>query len=369
MNIALITIHWANNYGAALQTYAMSEALKPYGNVNVIDYRSEKPAKGMQLLRLGTRPRDILRAGKDIFRLCPRYRVINKFKEFNKKYINITPFIVDDTKWQGVADENDVFIAGSDQIWNPEVVSEKGILDGRFFLDFVEDKTKFSYASSMGTHRYTKKQLIEVKGYLDDFKKISVREQDSAAYLKENVSKDVQTVVDPTLLLDKDGWVHKFGVLSEKKPYILVYALNKDSLLKRVVEAASVELGIDVISLDQDPFLNYQPTKHIKDAGPEEFISYFYNAKFVITNSFHGLCFSIIMEKNFLISNPLGSANRIESLLSSLGLSERRVVDSSSDSKISHSLSENIDYEAVTPKVERARQYSLAYLEEAINGT
>ena len=368
MNIALITIHWANNYGAALQTYAMSEALKPYGNVSVIDYRSEKPAKGMQLLRLGTSPRDILRAGKDVFRLCPRYRAIKKFQKFNNEFLNITPFIVNGAKWRNIADENDVFIAGSDQIWNPDVVSDKGILDGRFFLDFVKDKKKFSYASSMGTHRYTEKQLSEVKDYLDDFEKLSVRERDSASYLQANIFRDVRTVVDPTLLLNKEEWVSHFGVLSEKKPYILVYALNKDSLLKRVVEAVSAGLGLDVIALDQDPFLNYKSAKHIKDAGPVDFLSYFYNAEFIITNSFHGLCFSIIMEKNFLVTNPLGSANRIENLLSSLNLSERRVVDDSSNAEIDGSLSSDINYVSVTPKVEQARKFSLAYIKEAIYG-
>jgi hypothetical protein len=80
MKIALLTTHWANNYGASLQTFAMVKALEKLGEVVLVDYRTPHAAKGMQLVRFGRKPRDLLRIGKDFFRLLPRYRVFRSLK-------------------------------------------------------------------------------------------------------------------------------------------------------------------------------------------------------------------------------------------------------------------------------------------------
>ncbi len=75
LKIALITIHWANNYGASLQTFAIIKALNKYGKVSVLDYRNPYTSKGMSWIRFGSKPRDILRMSKDVFRLIPLYKL------------------------------------------------------------------------------------------------------------------------------------------------------------------------------------------------------------------------------------------------------------------------------------------------------
>lgn len=328
MKIALLTIHWANNYGASLQTFATVKALEKYGQVTVLDYRSEYAAKGMQLIRWGLSPRDILRIGKDLFRLIPRYRAIRAFREFTFNRLSLSEKLCSDDDFSSVAPEFDLFVCGSDQIWNPDIVSETGEIDEYYFLKFAEGKPRISYASSMGTHRYTATKKDQVGRLLSGFSAISVREKDSADYLGSMLARDVTAVMDPTLLLGHSEWLEAFAIDSgdtADEPFILVYALKKDRNLKAVVEFYRKKLGLKIVCIDQDPFLNYKPDVHLKHASPEEFVQLFHQADFIITNSFHGTCFSVLFNKSFVVCEPPSGKNRIMNLLSVVGLSGRFV--------------------------------------------
>lgn len=368
MKIALITIHWANNYGAALQTFATCEALKKYGDVSVIDYRSKMPAKGMQLLRCGSTPRDVLRMGKDIFRLFPRARVIRKFAKFNFRYFNMTSRIKSQDDFDDLVERYDIFISGSDQIWNPSIVNDHGQMDGRYFLDFAVGKKRVSYASSIGSYQYSSEERQDVFRYLNEYTELSVREENSAAYLTDLTEREVRAVVDPVLLLTRQQWEEKFPARAHSAPYILVYALKKDHLLKRIVEKAAKQLGMPVIAIDQDPFLNYSADQHVKDASPEEFIGLFHSATFVVTNSFHGLCFSLNLEKSFIATTPLTGINRLQNLLGHAELESRLVQEDTQEEDITQLISNDVDYDLVTPRLDEVRAKSLAYLEEAVAG-
>lgn len=365
MKIALITIHWANNYGASLQVFATVKTLSKYGEVSVIDYRNSYTSKSMTRMRLGIRPRDILRIGKDLLRLFPRYRVIKKFENFNHTYLNLTPQMENDKDFKKLTKEYDLFVSGSDQIWNPKIVNENAVLDTRYFLDFVSEKKRVSYASSIGTYRFKENEIAPVVSLLNHYDYLSVREKDSSQYLSKLLNREVSHVLDPTLLHTKNEWLQFFDIQDNKneKPYILVYASKKDSLLKQVVEKISKQLDIRVIAIDQDPFTNFKNNRHIKDAGPDEFIKLFTQANFIITNSFHGTCFSINFNIPFIITPPPTSVNRIESLLTAVGVQNRITADGTNLSEL---IENQIDFDMINQRLQALRMASNQYLENAL---
>lgn len=364
MKIALITIHWANNYGAALQVFASKRYLSRYGCVSVIDYRSKFTSKGMQLVRFGFRVRDIFRIGKDILRMRPRYRVIRKFLDFNLKHLNATFQVKAADDFDIIAKQYDVFVSGSDQIWNPDIVSETGSIDTRYFLDFAKGK-KIAYASSMGNYRYSGEKLKELIRHLNSYDAIAVREKDTADYLTALLGRPVAHVLDPTLLLEKQEWLKCFPVVKKiDRPFILVYALKKDDLLRRAVSEVSTILGLKIYAIDQDPIINYSCDCHLMDAGPDEFVQLFSQASFVITNSFHGTAFAVNFNIPFLVTTPPVGINRINSLLCSVALQER-IIASAELGKLNTLIRSVLDFSECNIKLNVLRKISESYLNKA----
>lgn len=369
MKIGLITIHWANNYGAALQVYANYKVLGRYGDVIVIDYRNNYTSKGMQLVRVGRTARDVLRAGKDILRIFPRYRVISKFKKFNNDHMRFSSLMCCQKDFDELDKRMDIFVSGSDQIWNPQIVSENEQLDGRYFLDFVKSGRKISYASSMGTYQFKGKKQDELFSLLSRYDSISVREKNTALYISSTFELSAEHVVDPTLLLSRDEWFHEFpNIKNKEEKYVLIYALKKDKLLKEVVSYISKLLGIKVYAIDQDPLLNYTCDKHFMDRGPEEFLQLFNNAEFIITNSFHGTAFAVNFNIPFIVTTPPTGINRIESLLLELGLTDRMISNFNTEA-LSEIVKHNIDFDVVNMRLNQLRLRSLNYLQRALHGS
>ncbi|MFO3722734.1 polysaccharide pyruvyl transferase family protein [Pseudomonas sp. HLMP] len=365
MKIALISIHWANNYGAALQVYACAKSLRKFGQVSVIDYRCEYTSKGMQLFRFGWGIRDVLRMAKDVLRILPRYKAIKKFANFNSSYLSITDTVRNGDDFRRLAEENDIFVSGSDQIWNPKIVSENGKFDGRFFLDFAQNKKRISYASSMGSYRFSPVELKDAVDYLEQYEHISVREQDTAIFLESALGRPVEHVLDPTLLMSKEEWASEFPKKSEiKDNYILVYALKKDKLLKKVIEKAASVLGLKVYAIDQDPLINYSCDRHMMDVGPEEFVDLFSRASFVVTNSFHGTAFAVNFNIPFIVTTPPTGINRISSLLQALGL-DQRIVHEFDEENIKEYLG-SFDFTESNRKLDQLRTQSFNFLERAL---
>ena len=365
MKIGLITIHWANNYGASLQVFATVKTLNKYGDVSVLDYRNSYTGKGMVWIRFGTKLRDILRMSKDFFRLFPRYRVIKKFENFSYKYFNLTSRLENDNDFKNISKQFDLFVSGSDQIWNPKIISEDGIIDTHYFLDFVVEKKRISYATSLGSYQYKEEERSEIISLLNNYNSLSVREKDSSEYLEKLLNKNISHVLDPTLLLNKKEWLDALDIQNNNedlKPYILVYALMKDPLLKQVIEGIKEVLNLRVITIDQDPFTNFKNDTHIKDAGPDEFVRLFSQASFIVTNSFHGTCFSINFNIPFIVTTPLSSINRIESLLTAVGAKNRITVDGANLSEL---IQYQINFNVINQKLQELRLASNQYLDNA----
>ena len=366
MKIALITIHNATSYGAVLQTFATYKILSQYGEVEIINYFNPHLPGQSNLIRFDPSIGGIRRAIHDILRLKDRNKVIKKFKKFIKDNMNLSKLVTQqDIKNGAINNYFDVYVCGSDQVWNPRIVSKDGQLDPIYFLSFANKTAKkLSYASSMGGHYLTDSEQEQVKDLLKDFTTISVRESDTQEVLSQLLKREVFHVLDPTLLLSKEEWFEVLEIdknyRSQKEEYILVYMLPKVPLMKKVVKFFVKKFGDKVVTMDQSskPFI--KTDVHIRDAGPIEFIELFANAKFVITNSFHGVCFSINFKKPFVAVS--GGGNRVESLLNLFGLKERII----HDEKNIHKLSTDLNYEFLENQLQDERAKSVKVLSSSI---
>ncbi|MUK40001.1 hypothetical protein GNP61_00355 [Aliivibrio fischeri] len=369
--IGLVTIHRANNYGAFLQTFATQEVLKKYGDVEIVDYVNKKLESSFDLIRYnGFNIKSIMGATKDILRLVPRVKVINSFiEDINCKY-NLSERVnhCDLYEYAKNKEYTHVF-CGSDQIWNPVCVSVDNNLNDYYLLNFISDDTlKISYASSMGDYKLDVYNSNIIFNELSTFDAISVREKERKNEINKITGKDVVHVLDPTLLLNRSDWLERFCNISSrvkklsKNKYILFYSVPKVSKTRELLSKVYSLLGFDIISIDQDIYPYYKANHKVRDCSIEEFIHLFNNASFVVTDSFHGVCFSIIFRKSFYTTSPGKLSNRIVSLLETLGLESRIINDILNLTSISH-----VDYDTkLELKIKNEISKSKKFIEKAI---
>jgi hypothetical protein len=330
----------------------------------------------MQVFPLGKKTRDIGRMTKDLFRLFPRIRLIRNFQEFTSTHLNLTDFA--NHRLAEICEEFDVLVAGSDQIWNPEIVSENSSFDEVFLLKPFRNHNlrRASFASSIGD--YEPRDQDNLIQSLSNFSHISVREKSTSSDLTQKLRRKIDVCLDPTLLFDKRQWISMIKLegaqTSYPKKYILLYSTKKDNLLRKSVMELSAVLGLDVIAVDQSPFMTLReypflqiPVKrHYRDAAPSTFLKLILNSSFVITNSFHGTGFAITFEKQFLTTPPAANTKRITGLLKDLELNDRFV---SNHHSIREKLDEPIDFSITRKHLKISRERSMNYISRMILNT
>lgn len=361
MNVGIITIHNVSNYGAILQAFALKETVKKRHKVNIIDFNNRHVSKSLDLVRFGTDFHALLGTAKDICRILPRQRVIKKFNKFLDSYMDVVPFNLQETK------KFDTLISGSDQIWNPACVTKSNSFVPEYFLSFAEtEQKKVAYASSCGAYNYSEREQLILKEYLEKYDYLSTRENVASKFLTRIAQREVKHVLDPTLLLTKDEWLDRLGDNGRGEgDYILLYVIKKTNLLKTIVRKAKEVLGLKVVLVEQGLHFDSCVDEHVRDAGPLDFISLFNNARFIITDSFHGTTFSVIFGKPFVSVSPGANVNRISSLLGVLGL-DSRILHSEDDlSRVTPAFF-NLDFTTAHEKLNIERGKSLTYLNESI---
>ncbi len=366
MKIALVTIHNANNYGAIFQAFALQQVLSRFGDVEIINYENRHISRSFDLVRFAPSIHGLLGMGKDFFRLLPRYIVIRKFKEFIDSDMKLTSKVTREDLARGELDSFDCYVAGSDQIWNPACVSGSATLDAVYFLDFAPTGAKkISYASSLGAYDFSDQEKLKLKEYLGDFSEISVRESGAQKLLQEVLGRNVSHVLDPTLLLSKDEWLENLrlsGNSQSNEKYILLYTVPKVPLVKAVVDFFSKKTGMKIVAIDQGLSAGARVDQHIRDAGPLDFIRLFSEAEFVITDSFHGVCFSLNFDRPFVAISPGKYSNRVESLLSLVGLESRLI--SGEEDLLNYEM--YVDCAVAQQELQAARRASLDFLSSSI---
>lgn len=375
MKIGTLTFHITSNYGALLQAYALQVVLNRMGHSSeVINYQfpgSENLlCQKLSDCRTFRRKIQLLRG----FVWClagpvgygQRLRIARSI-DFIKNYIPVSEYVYGsypDLKKEATA--YDVYITGSDQVWNPTL---KETSDEAYLLEFVPGgRSKISYAASFGVPELPQDQLELYGRALQKFNHISVREQEGVEIVRKVTDgKDAQLVLDPTMLLTREQWLDLAVYKPKHKEYILCYFLDDFDQSRQFVNDLQVHYGMPVLYIGfNKKYLFDSKIELISEAGPREFLGLYANASHVVTNSFHGTVFSLLFRKSFysmLGSNPHRKSmnGRLYNLANMLNM-ERRICEVSSMVRCDQPL----DYGKINLVLDSEREKSLAFIRKAL---
>lgn len=361
MKIGIITFHRPLNYGAILQTYALVKKINDINyDAEIIDYRNSCHEKVLNNMNFKTASGIKARIKSLIFAKINKNKKY-KFQQFTNNNIKISKIIYDQKNVNESNKEYDFFITGSDQVWNLNLTNG----DYTYFLNFVKsDINKISYASSFGYSKIPEKYKQETARSLNNYKKISVREQQAANIINDLLNKDVDVVLDPTLLLTKKEWLKISKKVTFRVPekYILLYAVSptKEDFEMAKKFSKIVKMKIILINYNMKYIFGM---KNCFDMGPEEFIWLIENASYVLTNSFHGTAFSINFNKEFYVrlSKKENNGNsRIENIINLTKLNNRYLDENCIINK------EKINWKEVNKIINEERNRSIKFLKENI---
>lgn len=339
MKIGILTFHYATNYGAILQAYATQKWLIAQGlDAIVINYVPQlqegiynpEEIEAQCFADFHRKPmRSIVRWLRYKLLIANEYiEKKTRFNEFNKKYLNLTTKIRNINEIDNLNIVFSAFICGSDQIWNPEITNG---FDSTYFCSFAKGYIKkVSYAASAGdvevlSKEENKKSFFEL---LRNFDSIAVREQSLADFISNESSMRPLVTLDPTLLLESSDY-DKIAIQPQniKSDYLLIYQLARNPKTTEVAKKVARDRNLKIIEVC-GTFYNKPHTKYmICNAGPSELLGLIRNASYIVTNSFHGIAFSILYKKDFNAILSKKRNSRIIDLLNSIELQNRVIRD------------------------------------------
>lgn len=371
MKIGILTLSLKVNYGGILQAYALQHILQKIGHeVEVIDkpHHYKMPIWKMALLFPGRAfKKYICKSNEGIFREWvhnKRYPVLSRYTEqFLNDNINRY-----ETAGYPIVEKGryDCIIVGSDQIWRRKY--HKKITP--VYLDFTKDWNikRIAYAVSFGTDiwEYNDEETRICKTLASSFNAISVRESSGVDLCRQYLNVEATHVLDPTMLLNKDEYIRLFKDKNIKKSEgnLLCYILDPSEESSQVIKQVRDYLGLTPFSVIAKNFDSYQGDDDNIQPPVEEWLRGFYDAEFVITDSFHASVFSILFNKPFLvIKNKSRGVARIESLLNEFEIPNRVV----KDPKTAHIIAlEQIDYKCVNAILNREKKQSVSFLKMSL---
>ena len=282
MRIGILTYHNTTNYGAIFQCYALQQYINDLGyECEVIDYNNSTLKERYNLNPLKSKSiKDFIK--KTIYYL-PEKKNKNSFKKFSESNIRISQKKYDEKNITESNQYYDLYIAGSDQIWNFKLSGD----DHNYFMTFADKKEKRnSYAASFGSSK-----MIDAQGIKDLLKlqnNISVREDDARATLIQFFPK-IQQNIDPVFLLAKNNWMRFISKSNkQKKKYIFVYEVARTEKLREFAYYMSNKYGLEIVYLSKSGN-KMKKVKRLYSVSPEDFLNYLHNSEYVITSSFNGI--------------------------------------------------------------------------------
>ena len=349
MKIGIITMHRAQNFGSVLQTYALFKYLKKKQyDVEIIDYIPDRFRK-KTIFNVNS-DRYTKNGKKRIIKMLllksivwlPKLVQMKKFNNFLRNNIELSKkSFYENCDNLDANDNYDIVITGSDQTWNTDW-SEK--IDLMYFLSFVPEKTKkVSYAASFSKEKLSDSEKEIIRPLLKRYNHITVREKSAIDILEDMNILNAKVTLDPVFLLNKIEWEELCSKRLIKEDYLLIYQMNSKINLQRIARVISRKLGVKVISVGNRNLFRKDSivSKNVSFASPYVFLSMVKNARFILTDSFHGTAFSLLFEKQF-ISVRGNYPSRLENILRISGLSNRLINEN--DQSISQLVSTEIDY-------------------------
>ena len=372
MRIGIITLPLHNNYGGILQAYALQKVLKRLGHDAVILDKSryiKLPIFSLNryVVYLKRLVHKILfdkhlpvrwdKAANDKVKAISTYT-----DQFLHKYISRYEVNFD---YSNISQEDfDTFVVGSDQVWRPMYFDEKIISCA--YLSFTQEWNvkRISYAASFGTEEweYTDEQTAICKELIKQFDAVSVRENSAVKLCKEHLETDALHVFDPTMLLDATDYIKLFQDANtpQSTGSLMCYVLDQNEEKQKVISFVEQELNITAFSVNskyEDP---NAPLEERIQPPVETWLRGFFDADFVVTDSFHACVFSILFKKPFIVyGNDERGMARFHSLLSVFGLENRLIINSADAQKV---IAEPIDWNAVNVRKKEWQEKSLNFL-------
>mgnify|MGYP002136093398 CR=1 FL=1 len=379
MKIGILTLPLNSNYGGVLQAYALQTILKRMGH-DVLEVELKKnlrwqyPPLWKIPLSFGKRflfKYIVRRKNQKI--LLERYErkiyplLVHDILEFISKYIK--QFKVD--KFIDCKGKFDAFVCGSDQIWRYKYYPFFEGDIANVYLKFLGDDSckRIAYAASFGTDNweYPAKETAECKNWIQKFDAVSVRESNGVELCKKHFDIDAIQVLDPTMLISNEEYCNIFREANtpKSKGTLLNYVLDENEEICNLIKELSIKMKLLPFALNN--LFENDDTKPLEmriKSSVETWLRGFYDAEFVITDSFHACVFSILFKKQFVvIGNRKRGMARFESLLNMFGLEDRLV--SADVNVIDLPI---INYDLVYDKLNVLKKNSLSFLERALNG-
>lgn len=342
--VAIVTII-SNNYGNRLQNYALQEYLK------TLDCKVETiPISCIRIEKIRFWMKKVL----SVF-WPKRWNI--QFESFNR-YIKWAPSKIEKNK-----KIYDIYIAGSDQIWNPNFAFNSD----REFLTFAPSNKKFAYAASIGISQLPEIEETRFAERLTDFKMISVREENAADIVENLIGIRPLVVIDPTMLLTTKQWenILQNNHINISQPYIVKYFLGKyHRWIDIKIDDYAKKNGLKVIDI------NCPPKELMNSIGPIQFVHIIQNSELVCTDSFHGTVFSILYHKQFVVFSRKEEADsgnmnsRLDTLLKTFGLNDRWVHE---EKELESLLDSTVSFDNADIILEQKRNEARLFLKNVIS--
>ena len=376
-NIGILTQPLHQNYGGLLQAYALQSTLKKFGYTPYIIDRNPKYLKASLMRRIASHVKTT------VYKIMGRKRAYTCFltnKERSIIALNTDYFINQciQPKSEKLYTNKDMslfiekinplaLIVGSDQVWRPMYSPHLPT----YFFDFAinnKEIKRLSYAASFGVSNweFSKEQEDIARELIQLFDAVSVREDSGVELCAKYLNCKAEHVLDPTMLLTKEDYIEL--VKKENEPIsegdLFTYVLDKTESKKEFITNVSEELGLKAFEvMPKKKITRSNINKNIDDCvypTVTKWLRAFMDAKFVVTDSFHGCVFSILFNKPFIaIGNKDRGLARFQSLLAMFNLEDRLNSDD---------LTQPIDWNAVNSKLTELRAKSMNFLKDTLNG-
>lgn len=355
MKVATLTLPFHPNYGAVLQAFALQKALKTLGyDTKAIDIDRKLTKKFHRAvlsdIKAIIQGREVQKGyGNESFAKFIE-KEISRTKRLN------TPLGLYSSEIQAF----DAYIVGSDQVWRPGFVP----LITRYFFDFVKnDKAKLiSYAASFGVSEWEYDESLQSKcrKLVSKFHAVSVREQTAVGMCSENFGVNAIHVLDPTLIVDRkvyDDAIASYAVDKDYSDTQSCYILDRSSTLLQAIKK----------NCNKAVVMN-EGLKECEKIGPGCWLKMIRDSEFVITDSFHGVVFCIIFQKNFIaIGNTNRGLARFRSLLTMFNLEDRLIIDSEfTNENFVKLLNKKVNYCGHDEKLNKLRSDSINFIKSSI---
>lgn len=315
------------NYGSALQTWALHQAIKKLGHTPVLvdycpDTLSDKdplnPFKNMwdqdeESRRMCELTMPAIKENYAKFDEFYHTRFTRTKKKYTSKNFNDV-----------IKDENlNGFVCGSDTIFCPD---EFGFDDGYYANYACMKGNSVSYAASFGDPHFTEETYQILNNRIKNFKALGIRENQMIPYLKQQTIVPIQRVIDPTLLLETSEYESITETQQEKEKYLLLYSRRYTPQMEAFAERLAAENGWKIVDISLRATNAERGHKMAYNAGVEEFLSLVKHAEYVVTNSFHGMIFSVQFRRPFVIFSREQCDNKIDELLLLFGIRDHMLV-------------------------------------------